>query len=891
MSNSDMISNALYLKLKNQFPGVTFGDQDSLQTNNVNKAVFFEFPFVVHGEKIASVTISLAEKGTLKLLRTQDSLDDQDEHIKEIWFKFLRDMRKFAKSRLLNFEPLDPIKGQIQKKDYDTFAATANTQDNTKDSAMTESSLYGSTKSSYQKLENAKLIIRHSKRIEEDNPNTRTRNISAIFIESENGERFRYPFIHLAGARAMCRHAANGGSPYDDFGQYIVSLSENIYSLRRFNHLVNKAAFLENSEIVGIAESAREKANSLKKVLESIKRQHGYEKIKEAFVKEEKKEIDEDLIEQLKEKFTLHQFNEELVNLFPFITDLLGEAGGTASMGMRNPAQPHKKDKLGDPRGNNMSTTDMYESDNELQNIVKNYHADIKKFKSTGEMSENLFDALYQYYALSGQMPYGIQKGRDGDPMDWIANELERDIGAMMETEESDFGSPEEILRDVSQTLEREVEWPLTEIMDGATVKKLIAPLMNAIQQQLQQVSQGGEVAEAKPFVKGAPAKGQGKPTGDYDDTDAAQEPVTSYKDRPRDEAWDLKMAIDAASVIQMEPFDKASIVKAIDGTQNQIKELKKAQEQNPKEKKIQYGIEKAEARLGLLQARLGTAEPKATNNVTKNALTIEHLATHVKDDRISLLLSRIADDYPRMDKSEQKEVNELIRFMMSKVKLVPMFSAESTTFEELENLLGSQETKLESSSNKKDYVSDYETMLDSVIGEANDILSFDPDVRSRAIQTLNQLMKEHFPVGTNGINAKESLRGIIDDPKLNDIFEQIGKQDAEASANDAILAWVRENAPDVEQELNMSEDPGENPMQMDPEATTETSPEEIMEFVKSLYDSTTGNFPRGETGVEISVQKKFGDHALPYAKECIMTLKQGFDENIMRMRKLAGVS
>jgi hypothetical protein len=815
MSNSDMISNALYLKLKNQFPGVTFGDQNSLQTNDVNQAVFFEFPFVVRGEKIASITISLAEKGNLKLLRTEDSLENQDDHVKGIWFKFLRDMRKFAKSRLLNFEPLDPIKGQIQKKDYDSFAASASTPDNTKDSAMTESTLYGSTKSSYQKLENAKLIIRHSKRIEEDSPNNRTRNISAVFIESENGERFRYPFNHLAGARAMCRHAANGGSPYDDFGQYIVSLSENIFSLRRFNHLVNRAAFLENSEIVGIAESAKEKANSLKKVLESIKRQHGYEKIKEAFVKEEKKEIDEDLIEQLKEKFTLHQFNEELSDLFPYITDLLGEGGGTASMGMRNPAEP-KGNKLGDPRGNNMSTTDMLENE---------------------------------------------------------------------------FGSPEEILRSVAETLEREVEWPLTEIMDGATVKKLIAPLMNAIQEKLQQVSQDDEVAEAKPFVKGAPAKGQGKPTGDYDDTDAAQEPVTDYKDRPRDEAWDLKTAIEAASVIKMEPFDKESIVKAIDGTQNQIKELKKAAEQNPKEKKIQYGIEKAEARLGLLQARLGTSETKATNNVTKNALTIEHLATHVKDDRISLLLSRIADDYPRMDKSEQKEVNELIRFMMSKVKLVPMFSAESTTFEELESLLGSPENKLESTDTRKDYVSDYETMLDSVIGEANDILSLDPDVRERAVNTLNQLMKENFPVGTNGINAKESLRGIIDDPKLNDIFEQISKKDSEASANEAILAWIRENAPELEQELNMSEGPIDEPASMDPAAEAEPSQEEIMEFVKSLYDSTTGNFPRGETGVEISVQKKFGDHALPFAKECIMSLKNNFDENIFRMRKLAGVS
>lgn len=744
MSDNSSISKALYSKLKTRFPEVTFGDKNSSETNDVKNAVFFEFPFEVNGEKLASVTISLAEKGTLKLLRTEDMLENHDENYKKYWFDFLRDMRNFSKSRLLNFQPLDPVKGKIQRRDYETFAADA--QNTTKDVPMSESSLYGSTRSSYQKLENTRLIIRHSKRIEEDNPNNRTRNIEALFIESENGERFLYPFIHLAGARAMQRHCTNGGNPYDDFGQYIVGLSENIYNLRRFNLLVNRAAFLENSEIVGIAESAKEKAKAFKKTLESIKRQHGYEKIKEAFVKEEKKDIDEDLIEQLKEKFTLHQFNEELMNLFPYITDLLGEAGGTASMGMRNPAKP-RGNKLGDPRGNNMSTTDMYEGD----------------------------------------------------------------------MDESDFGSPEEILRDVARTLEREVEWPLTEIMDGATVKKLIAPLMNAIQQQLQQVSQGGTMDEANPFVKGAPAKGQGKPTGDYDDTDAAQEPVTGYKDRPRDEAWDLKMAIEAQPVIKMEPFDKASILKAIESTQNQIKELKKAQEQNPKEKKIMYGIEKAEARLGLLQARLGTSDPKATNNVTKNALTIEHLATHVKDDKISLLLSRIADDYPRMDKAEQKEVNDLIRLMMSKVKLVPMFSNESTTFEELESLLNVENMKVENEESRYDLVSEFEEKLDSIIGE------FDND------------------------DDNVSKPKVSDKPEMGDGIQGLGE---------------------------------EKPLEM-----------QVEEFVKSLYDSTTGNFPRGETGVMVSAEKKFGPEASGIAKAVIENLKMSFDENIMRMRKLAGVS
>jgi hypothetical protein len=41
--------------------------------------------------------------------------------------------------------------------------------------------------------------------------------------------------------------------------------------------------------------------------------------------------------------------------------------------------------------------------------------------------------------------------------------------------EGSDWGEPREILEDVLQTLEREVEWPLTEVMDPKQVRQLLA--------------------------------------------------------------------------------------------------------------------------------------------------------------------------------------------------------------------------------------------------------------------------------------------------------------------------------------------------------------------------------------------------------------------------------
>lgn len=52
-------------------------------------------------------------------------------------------------------------------------------------------------------------------------------------------------------------------------------------------------------------------------------------------------------------------------------------------------------------------------------------------------------------------------------------------------TESSQWGEPEDVLRQVLQTLERDVEWPLTDVMDPQQVKQLLSPLMQAISQKL----------------------------------------------------------------------------------------------------------------------------------------------------------------------------------------------------------------------------------------------------------------------------------------------------------------------------------------------------------------------------------------------------------------------
>ena len=51
--------------------------------------------------------------------------------------------------------------------------------------------------------------------------------------------------------------------------------------------------------------------------------------------------------------------------------------------------------------------------------------------------------------------------------------------------EASDFGEPREILEDVLRVLEREVEWPLTDVMDPREVKQLLAPIVKAVNDKM----------------------------------------------------------------------------------------------------------------------------------------------------------------------------------------------------------------------------------------------------------------------------------------------------------------------------------------------------------------------------------------------------------------------
>lgn len=69
------------------------------------------------------------------------------------------------------------------------------------------------------------------------------------------------------------------------------------------------------------------------------------------------------------------------------------------------------------------------ESGEALDHILNRFKHEVANFKESGEIDNDLYDALFDYYSDSGDMPYGVAKARTGDPHNWIADRLNQHLG------------------------------------------------------------------------------------------------------------------------------------------------------------------------------------------------------------------------------------------------------------------------------------------------------------------------------------------------------------------------------------------------------------------------------------------------------------------------------
>jgi hypothetical protein len=314
--NLDTIARELYGKLQTRFSDIELADENGeILTKKVDypKARFFEFPYKEGGVTLGTLAINLDPDEGL-IVQIGGDLD-KTQHPRA--FKFIRSLGKFAKPKLIDFKVVSLSKSNLDKRDYQA-------QQNPKESPIMESKLYGTSKISYQDLGEARLVIKHTQPVNIDLPAGRTMHIEGIYIENANGERFRYPLKHLNGARALAEHIKAGGNPYDGIGKYIVGLSEELASLRKFKGYVTRQDQLSET-MSYVTGQVADRIDQIKETLSKLQRTSYYQEFAESFVEQEDDLIPEDVIETLVDRLTIRTFNEELKSVFPYIYKFIDE--------------------------------------------------------------------------------------------------------------------------------------------------------------------------------------------------------------------------------------------------------------------------------------------------------------------------------------------------------------------------------------------------------------------------------------------------------------------------------------------------------------------------------------------------------------------------------------
>ena len=230
-------------------------------------------------------------------------------------------LKNLSKTNLLDFD-LREFGKEIKPKNY-SFRLNTNTMS---DNIQTEglSAPIGTPKTSSQHLEGAKLLIKHRKPVNEEIPGSRSRNIKALYVENADGERFKYPFIHLNGARAMTRHVQAGGTPYDEVGQSITGMSEQLSKIREVLNVMRRSPAVQEQAGV-VMSSLLTRQDRLRETIKRLTTAEGYSIYSEGYTVPVKKEYDQSVLNSMKEKFTVTNVDNRIEELLPFITEVNDE--------------------------------------------------------------------------------------------------------------------------------------------------------------------------------------------------------------------------------------------------------------------------------------------------------------------------------------------------------------------------------------------------------------------------------------------------------------------------------------------------------------------------------------------------------------------------------------
>ena len=319
------------------------------ETTDMEDIEMFSFDMLVDNKNYGPVVILMSADDNLEVYYGDNTSKSLDRIAKKKWENLIEHLSTFARSNRMGFS----LKHTTDLK-YD-LSNIANITESFKNIFE---SYYGTRKTSYSKQGKAKIIIKHTRALGEDEK--RFRNISQLFIENADGERFKLPFKKLAGARAMARHVTEGGNPYDLFGVHICEMVKDINTLGGF--VRRSKMFESDEETSGLVETGRTHYASLRKGLNQIAGKRGYHTFKESWKPEEITSLDEDT-DAIRKLFTERSVNTNVENALPLLARLQKMAESQASDEDEDKAEADEiRHYLYVPQGDDVDIDDLDES-------------------------------------------------------------------------------------------------------------------------------------------------------------------------------------------------------------------------------------------------------------------------------------------------------------------------------------------------------------------------------------------------------------------------------------------------------------------------------------------------------------------------------------------------
>ena len=182
------------------------------------------------------------------------------------------------------------------------------------------SKLSGSSKSSYQGIDEVKIVLRHKKPIDEEKRGARSRDVHSMYIK-RGQEMFKLPENNIAMARAMARHLHNGGETFDSIGTTITEMAKDYKQLREFVRYV-KNSKLVNEDNQDIVELAMENIQEIRGYFKRLQGVKSYANAVESLQDFKSVEVLTDDID-IESKFTETHFDDRVANVTDNLKNLI----------------------------------------------------------------------------------------------------------------------------------------------------------------------------------------------------------------------------------------------------------------------------------------------------------------------------------------------------------------------------------------------------------------------------------------------------------------------------------------------------------------------------------------------------------------------------------------